>query len=205
MNKRQGDMKEKIQEVAIDLFTKQGYDKTSLREIAERLEVSKAALYYHFKSKEEILRSITEALVGAVNELIEWGESQPRSMESRKEFLSRIATFIVSDRLQSLLRFAQANSTVMRTINTGHDTQEQTLSMVRRIKALVCDPDANLTDQLRAFFSVLLLFVSASPMLATLGLDATPDQISEAALGIALDLISQGQPSRRARPRKARP
>jgi AcrR family transcriptional regulator len=191
MSKRQGDMRERIQQVAIELFTEQGYDKTSLREIAERLEVSKAALYYHFKSKEEILRSITEALVGAVNELIEWGESQPRSIESRKEFLRRIATFIISDRLQSLLRFAQANSTVMRTINTGHDTKEQTLPMMRRIKALVCDPEANLTDQLRAFFAVLLVFVSASPILPTLVQDATPDQISEAALNVALELISR--------------
>ncbi len=194
MAKRQGDMREQIQKVAIELFTEQGYDKTSLREIAEHLEVSKAALYYHFESKEEILRSITEAIVGAVNELIEWGEGQPRSMESRKEFLRRIAAFIISDRLQSLIRFAQANSTVMKTINTGHD-KEQTQSMVRRIKALVCDPDANLTDQLRGFFAVILIFVSASPLLPTLGLDATPDQISEAALDVALELISQGQPS----------
>ena len=67
--------------------------------------------------------------------------------------------------------------------------------MVRRIKALVCDPDANLTDQLRGFFAVILIFVSASPLLPTLGLDATPDQISEAALDVALELISQGQPS----------
>jgi AcrR family transcriptional regulator len=193
MSKRQGDMRERIQQVAIELFTEQGYDKTSLREIAERLEVSKAALYYHFKSKEEILRSITEALVGAVNELIEWGESQARTTESRKEFLRRIAALIISDRLQSLMRFAQANSTVMRTINTGHDTSEQAISMVRRIKALVCDPDANLTDQLRALFAVILLFVSASPFLPTLGLDATPNQISEAALNVALELISREQ------------
>ncbi len=188
MNKRQGDMKEKIQQVAIELFTEQGYDKTSLREIAEHLEVSKAALYYHFESKEEILRSITEAIVGAVNELIEWGEGQPRSVESRKEFLRRIAAFIISDRLQSLIRFAQANNTVMKTINTGQD-KEQTQSMVRRIKALVCDPDANLTDQLRGFFAVILIFVSASPLLSTLVLDATPDKISEAALDVALELI----------------
>ena len=190
MSKRQGDMREQIQKVAIELFTEQGYDKTSLREIAERLEVSKAALYYHFKSKEEILRSITEAIVGAVTELIEWGESQARSAESRKEFLRRIAAFIISDRLQSLMRFAQANSTVMRTINKGHDRETQALPMVRRIKALVCDPEANLTDQLRALFAVILLFVSASPLLSTLDLDATPDQISGAALNVALELIS---------------
>ena len=48
----------RIQAVALDLFAEQGYDKTSLREIAERLGVTKAALYYHFKSKEDIVRSL---------------------------------------------------------------------------------------------------------------------------------------------------
>src|ERR1700690_1721403 len=45
----------RIQAVAVELFSEQGYDKTSLREIAERLDVSKAAVYYHFKRKEDIL------------------------------------------------------------------------------------------------------------------------------------------------------
>src|SRR5207249_9245344 len=48
------DTRQRIQTVALELFAEQGYDKTSLREIAERLDVTKAALYYHFKSKEDI-------------------------------------------------------------------------------------------------------------------------------------------------------
>ncbi|MFZ2059055.1 MAG: TetR/AcrR family transcriptional regulator [Acidimicrobiales bacterium] len=47
--------RERILEIALDLFTAQGYEKTSLREIAERLGFSKAAIYYHFASKEDIL------------------------------------------------------------------------------------------------------------------------------------------------------
>jgi AcrR family transcriptional regulator len=39
----------------MELFTRQGYDKTSLRDIAERLEITKAALYYYFERKEDIL------------------------------------------------------------------------------------------------------------------------------------------------------
>src|SRR5580704_12464879 len=50
---RRGDTRARIQQVALELFAEQGYDKTSLREIAERLDVTKAALYYHFKSKED--------------------------------------------------------------------------------------------------------------------------------------------------------
>jgi len=42
-------------DIALELFTDQGYDKTSLRDIAERLGTTKAALYYHFARKEDIL------------------------------------------------------------------------------------------------------------------------------------------------------
>ena len=45
----------RILEVAQELVTRQGYDKTSLRDIAERLQITKAALYYYFQRKEEIL------------------------------------------------------------------------------------------------------------------------------------------------------
>jgi AcrR family transcriptional regulator len=47
--------RERILDVAQELFTRQGYDKTSLRDIAERLQITKAALYYYFQRKEEIL------------------------------------------------------------------------------------------------------------------------------------------------------
>lgn len=51
-------------EAAIDLFTEQGFDKTSLREVAERVGVTKAALYYHFRSKEDLLSSLIERVHG---------------------------------------------------------------------------------------------------------------------------------------------
>ncbi|HUJ56576.1 MAG TPA: helix-turn-helix domain-containing protein [Gaiellaceae bacterium] len=55
---RRTDMRERILDVALELFNEQGYDATSLREIAERLDVTKAALYYHFKSKADILLAL---------------------------------------------------------------------------------------------------------------------------------------------------
>jgi AcrR family transcriptional regulator len=52
------DTRERILATASELFIEQGYDGTSLREIAERLGVTKAALYYHFQSKEQILAEL---------------------------------------------------------------------------------------------------------------------------------------------------
>jgi AcrR family transcriptional regulator len=50
--------RERILSVALDLFTRKGYEATSLREIADELGFSKAALYYHFSSKQEILLAL---------------------------------------------------------------------------------------------------------------------------------------------------
>ncbi len=50
--------RDRILDISLELFTTQGYDKTSLREIAERLGFSKAAIYYHFESKEAILMAL---------------------------------------------------------------------------------------------------------------------------------------------------
>jgi AcrR family transcriptional regulator len=50
-----GSTRERILDIALELFTDRGYDKTSLRDIAERLGTTKAALYYHFERKEDIL------------------------------------------------------------------------------------------------------------------------------------------------------
>jgi AcrR family transcriptional regulator len=47
-----------IVETAAELFAQRGFGATSLNDIAEALGVTKVALYYHVKNKEEILRLI---------------------------------------------------------------------------------------------------------------------------------------------------
>lgn len=58
----QSDTRTRIKDVALELFARQGFEKTSLREIAERLDITKAALYYHFPSKNDLLRSLVAPL-----------------------------------------------------------------------------------------------------------------------------------------------
>jgi AcrR family transcriptional regulator len=61
----------RILEVASELFIEQGYDATSLREIADRLGFTKAALYYHFPSKEDLLVALVAPGEAVVRQLIE--------------------------------------------------------------------------------------------------------------------------------------
>ena len=55
--------KQRIQAVARELFVTQGVKNTSLRQISERLGITKPALYYHFASRDELVRSIITPLI----------------------------------------------------------------------------------------------------------------------------------------------
>src|SRR3984957_14822679 len=47
--------RQEILRTAARLFQQQGYDATSMNDVAAGLKLSKGGLYYHFKSKDEIL------------------------------------------------------------------------------------------------------------------------------------------------------
>ena len=57
-----GDTKERILETALELFAHSGYLGTSMSDIANRLGITKGALYKHYTSKQEILDSIVERM-----------------------------------------------------------------------------------------------------------------------------------------------
>ncbi len=63
------DTRERILAVAQVRFTEKGYEATSLREIAEDLGITKAALYYHFPSKSDLLRAMLTPIGIAFDEL----------------------------------------------------------------------------------------------------------------------------------------
>ena len=62
METREKNTKERILEEALKLFSQSGYMGTSMNDIAVELGVTKAALYKHYKSKQEILESIVERM-----------------------------------------------------------------------------------------------------------------------------------------------
>jgi AcrR family transcriptional regulator len=136
----------RIQAVALELFTENGYEKTSLREIAERLGVTKAALYYHFKSKDEIVSSFSEDRLARLDEIIEWAESQPPGLERRQELLARYADEFFASNHPSVMRFFEQNQTVVKTMSAGMGMRDRML----RVASLMADDVDDPTEQLRA-------------------------------------------------------
>ncbi|MBZ9570262.1 TetR/AcrR family transcriptional regulator [Methanobrevibacter sp. TMH8] len=61
--------KEKIFSVAIDLFSKKGYNDVSMREIAREVGIKEASIYYHYSKKEDILESIFTYFMENMNKI----------------------------------------------------------------------------------------------------------------------------------------
>ena len=57
-----GDTKKRILKVALELFAQKGYLGTSMRDIAQQLGLTKAALYKHYTAKQDILDKIIERM-----------------------------------------------------------------------------------------------------------------------------------------------
>ena len=60
--KEAAERRKEILDVAEELFVTKGYDKTSTNDILDRIGIARGTLYYHFKSKEDILNAIIERI-----------------------------------------------------------------------------------------------------------------------------------------------
>ncbi|MET8132780.1 TetR/AcrR family transcriptional regulator [Streptomyces sp. NPDC005251] len=179
---RRGDTRQRIQDVALELFSEQGYEKTSLREIAEHLGVTKAALYYHFKTKEEILISLFEDLTRPLDELIDWGKQQPHSLETKKEVLRRYSEALGG--ASPLFRFMQENQATVRELSIGETFKDRMISMLEIIK----EPESPLTDQVRC---ISALFTMHAGMFVLKDVEGDPEDKRKAVLEVAIDLVTQ--------------
>ncbi|MBT2676886.1 TetR/AcrR family transcriptional regulator [Streptomyces sp. SD31] len=180
--RRRGNTRQRIQDVALELFAEQGYEKTSLREIAERLEVTKAALYYHFKTKEEIIVSLFEDLTQPIEDLIEWGKRQPHTLETKQEIVRRYSEILTG--AAPLFRFMQENQATVRELSIGEMFKNRMLGM----RDIVIDPDADLVDQVRC---ISALFTMHAGMFVLKDLEGDPEEKRKAILEVATDLITQ--------------
>ncbi len=63
--------KDRILATAAELFAQRGFSSASLQDVADRLGITKAALYYHFDSKDEILLTVLRPYLEAADEFLD--------------------------------------------------------------------------------------------------------------------------------------
>ena len=147
--------RERILDVALDLFTDQGFDGTSMREIAERLHISKPAIYYHFASKEEILMALhmrlhefgkaaLARLAGQTVTLQIWGSLLNELLD---QMLAQRKIFLMHERNQAALEKLHRKD---------HDDEHDDIQ--QRFRQALADPSLSLRDRVRMACSLGAVF-----------------------------------------------
>lgn len=101
------DTRERILDAALEIFARDGYSGTNIRDIAESVGIVKSALYRHFESKEEIWKAVQDRMIayyderfGSVDKL----PFLPKNTEELYDLTLRMVDFTIHDRKVILMR-----------------------------------------------------------------------------------------------------
>lgn len=169
---------------AMRMFIDDGYDKTSLREIAEAVGVTKAALYYHFRTKEDIVRAAIDEYTIALGGILTWLAGEPPGEGRDIGFVDRVMDLFAGP--GSLpLRFRQNNPTVVaRESFAGGDVDD-----VTRLMDALAGKHPSADVALRSTLAIGALVIGATPE-APIAQGGSETERREAARALALELLA---------------
>jgi AcrR family transcriptional regulator len=168
---RPGHDQEAVLRIAIDLFNRQGYDGTSMGDLAAELGVTKSAIYHHVPSKEHLLsEALDEALEG---------------LESAITVAEEMVGASAYERLRSVVRQSvevlvahQPAVTLLLRVRGNSEVEVKALSRRRRIDAR------------------LAALVQAAVDEGSLRADLPPDLVSRLLFGMVNSLVEWHRPGR---------
>lgn len=166
-----------IREIALELFSRNGYEKTSLREIAERVGMTKASLYYHYASKQALLIAIIEPLIAEWHSVADKTETLPHTPGNVRLVLRQCLDVMLRHRPIAGL-FLRDGAAVMAAIGPVY---EDILAVNRRLIMWLCGPSPSPADQIRAHAATEVLGTALSSSLSA------PDISDEELRSVLLD------------------
>jgi AcrR family transcriptional regulator len=151
---RGDDTRERILEVALKLFNERGYDKTSLREIAERLDVTKAALYYHFDRKEDILLELDRRLRGVGGDVLDELDrlADDEILRAWPDLLDRFIDQLLDNCQLFLLR--HRNQQALHELTNSDRSGGESEGLEQRVRRVLENPAIPLADRVRMASSI---------------------------------------------------
>ena len=187
------DTRGEILVVASELFIEQGYEATSLREIAARLDITKAALYYHFPSKDDILRALMEPVGDIVAELVSRLEAARNSAEWA-DALNWVVEMIFEH--MNFFRLLERNRHSVEQLHDAFHELQDHLRMHERIEAAAHATASDVREEIRMFAALgaVTAFDDWAPRLLA---EAPPDVIQSELSATVRAIL--GLPKRRTR------
>jgi AcrR family transcriptional regulator len=181
--------RERILEVARELFTRQGYDKTSLRDIAEQLQITKAALYYYFERKEDILLELHLRLHAVGSSLADELEAAPDG-PARVAIMPRLADELIDFMVENreLLLLHSRNRSAFEWLAQSERNRQENADLETRFQQILSSPDIPLRERVRmaAVIGVITeVFIETGAAFD----DASPEELAELVRDAIADLL----------------
>jgi AcrR family transcriptional regulator len=108
------DTRQRLITVAVDLFTRYSFAGTSLQMIADELGFTKAAIYHHFRTREQLLDAVVEPILDRLRAVIAAAE-QLRGVHARADhMLNGFAELAVDNRVVAVLAADPAVAQMLR-------------------------------------------------------------------------------------------
>jgi len=202
-----GSTRERILDVALDLFIEQGYDKTSLREIADCLGFTKAALYYHFERKEDILLALhlrLHSLVPDVLERLGQYDAASPDVDTWSVLIDHFIDQVLSNRKLFLLH--ERNFTALQALeNTEHHEaeHEDLAEQLRRFFASAAIPVAQRVRMACSIGAVMGALIGAGEVFADVPTSELSGLVRDAVHDLLGSTGSRARPARGRRPSRA--
>ncbi len=165
------DTRQRILNVALDLFTEQGYDGTSLRQIAEQLSITKAAIYYYFESKEDILMALHLRLHEFGRDALLLIGKEPVTLALWEQLLDQILGEMMSQR-KIFLMHERNQATFEKLHREDHDAEHEDIQ--NQFRRVLNDTRVPLRDRVRMAGSFGVVF--SSLFLAGDSFESTADE-----------------------------
>jgi AcrR family transcriptional regulator len=173
--------RERVLDAALQLFGEHGVSGTSLQMIADRIGVTKAAVYHQFKTKDEIVLGVLSPALESLHHSLEEAEGLPTPAERRESMLTALVNLAVGNRrIAAILRADPAAAELARS--------HPALDVGDRIRSLLVGPDPDVRgDVAGAMVGGALMMIGAAPELDRY----EDDELAEHLLELARELLAR--------------
>lgn len=157
---------DRIRACALELFARYGVNGTSLQMIADALGVTKAAVYYHFRTKDEIVRTVLAPAYDTWAALVEQAAQVPAAERPG---------FLVDGLARQAVTHRRLFAVVLADVSAGElaRSSPQDAAVFAALKDTLAGPEADAVTQARvAIFLSGLVGPAVDPEVAALD-DAT--------------------------------
>jgi AcrR family transcriptional regulator len=183
---RPGHDQESVLRVAIELFNQQGYDATSMGDLARELGLTKSAIYHHVPSKEHLLERALDEALGELTAALDTVAADPSySPEERLRAAVRSSVVVLAEHLPAvtlLLRVRGNTPAEQKALARRRDIDHRLAEMVRAAAdagAIRADVDPLLTSR--------LLFGTVNSMTEWLRDDSDVEALADTVTTLAFD------------------